>query len=308
MKISREAKIGFVAIVTVGLFYWGFNYLKGKNVFKRTGLYYTQYENLSGLKESASVLINGYKVGQVQDISIMKDSSRQLMVSFLVEKRMRIPSGTVAELASADIMGTRVINLLYTNSLTFLKSGDTLPSTIKIGIMDEIEPIKEQIEELTISMNSLLNGINEIMDPDTRNNIKNTLANLDKTSGKINQMVSSDGEIKSLLTQLNQVTKQINKATTELPTVMSNIQSITDTLSRIEIQNIMMSTKKALNSTSEILEKVNSGQGSVGLLVNNDSLYNNLTQATQNLAILLEDLEKNPKKYVHFSIFGGKDR
>jgi len=308
MKISREAKIGIMALVTIAIFYWGFNFLKGKNIFKRTNTFYAIYDNLSGLKESGSILVNGFKVGQLNGIYILQDSTKKLLVRFLVDKNVNISKGSIAQLANDDIMGTKVINLLIENSPELHKDGDTLKTEIDLGLLDAIGPLKSKVENLANKMDSTLLAINNILDVETQRKIRTAIDNIEGMASNLNRTFSQNGNIATILNNIEALTYKIDNVFEKLILITTDLASVSDSLKGSEIKSTINNANKSLAQIDTILTKINEGKGSLGLLVNNDTLYNNLSNASENLELLLEDLKENPNRYVHISVFGKKEK
>src|SRR5690554_6027239 len=207
MKITREAKIGLFAVVCLAVLFWGLNFLKGRNVFSRTNIYYAIYSRVDGLKPTNDVILSGFKIGSVKSIAFDDMKKGELLVTLLIEKKYQIPLNSEAKLVSADIMGGKAIRLDLSNSTTFHKQGDTLVSSIETGIIDqliyEMGPIKDKAEKLIVEMDQMLVNINEILNDENKDNInhsfeslRSSLAHLNSMSKSIDRMLNADdGEI-----------------------------------------------------------------------------------------------------------------
>ena len=307
MKVSKEAKIGLATIVTIGLFIWGFNFLKGKNIFTSTNTFYLVYNQLGGLKESNDVLINGYKVGQVTDLKLENDEIKKVVVKILVNKDYKIPLGSLARLSSIDFMGTKAIELILNNEMEYHQNGDTLKSKIGEGIMDKVADFEEKIMQITVGLEKLLDNLNNILNDEMNDKLHNTVNNLNDAIGNISTLTAENGEITLALNNINKLIFTINKSLQPLPNTMKNIKAVTDSLKEAQIKMLINNSAQVLENLNLIMAKVDRGEGTAGKLVNNDSLYVNLTAATKELELLLTDLREHPKKYVHFSVFGKKD-
>lgn len=307
MKISREAKIGTITIITLGIFFWGFNFLKGKNIFSRTNTFYAVYENLGGLKESGAILLNGFKVGQVNNLELVNiNGEHKILVTFLVDKTIKVPKGSSAVLFSESIMDIKAIKLSLIENSELHTTGDTLNSVVEQSILESIGPLAEDIKNITSALDSTTTKLNAILDSEAKNSLQNTIANIEKTSKSISNMLADGNKIDNTITEFNELISNLNYVSTQLKPVIDNLAMVTDSIDAVEIGSIINNTDNALASVNDILHKINNEEGSAGKLVNNDSLYFHLNNATKDLDLLLKDLKENPKRYVHFSLFGKK--
>ncbi|MBN1185974.1 MAG: MCE family protein [Bacteroidales bacterium] len=304
MKISREVKIGVVGIITIALFLWGLNFLKGKNVFKSAKYYYAVYDDIIGLKDAHSVYLRGFKVGQVSDILIMKDSARSIIVEFFIEEDLDIPLNSVIKIVPDGFMGVMALDLLLSNNDTILKSGDTLTSAIETSIMDQLAPIKNKVDTAISTIDSVLGAVNSILDAETQKNLKESIKNLKDFSASLND---NNSKFNKMLANIESITSNIKNHNEEISKIISNLSDVSDSLAQADIKQTIDKSYEALAQTQEIVDKINRGEGSIGMLINNDTLYNNIESASLNLDKLLIDLREHPKKYVHFSIFGRKE-
>ncbi|MCF8296517.1 MAG: MlaD family protein [Saprospiraceae bacterium] len=320
MKIPKEVKIGFIVILTLGLMYYGFYFLKGENIFKKERIYYSVYDNVKGLRIANNVDINGYKIGQVKDIYFLPgDTSGRLVVKFLIEKDIAIPDNSIAVIEN-DLLGVSTINIRLGNSETFININDTLESMVSTSIQDEINlqmlPVKNKLEGLMVSLDTALMAIRYIFNETTRENlaksfesIKLTIQNLESTTYNIDTLVSSQRmRFARIFGNIESISHNIAESNDKINNVITNFSNVSDSLAQIDFSKTMRNADKTLNEVAQIVEKINKGEGSLGLLVNNDSLYNNLESATKELDELLLDMKLHPKRYVHFSVFGKSDK
>jgi phospholipid/cholesterol/gamma-HCH transport system substrate-binding protein len=320
VNLSKEARIGILTIIAIALFLYGFNYLKGKNYFALENKFYAVYSDIDGLVEANPLIINGYKVGVVTDIELSNDASKQVVVAMLLDKKIKIPKNSVAKIVSSDIMGSKAIQLILGNSVVYAESGDTLVSekeeNLKQSVNKTIAPLQKKAESLISSIDSVMVVVQDVLNKDARQNIKksfesieNALHTLEVTSYKLDTLVSSEKlKISSILTKANHIVTVLADNSTQLTNVINNFSSISDSLAKANIKSTINNANIALRETSEIMKKINEGKGTVGLLVNNDSLYRKLDKSAEDLDKLLVDLKEHPKRYVHFSVFGRKDK
>ncbi len=308
MKRKNEIKIALIVIVSVVLFIWGFNFLKGKDIFSKQRTFYSIYPQVNGLVESAPVLINGLKVGQINSIYLHPDNSGRIVVKFLVETDYKLPRNTVAKIVNTDLIGSKAIELKIGNSPNLLKEYDTLTPEIQTSFQEIINKKLAQID-------SIFTSVGTILGPENQEHISKSLAsltiilkNLETTSRQLNTLMGDEkSRLAGIIENLESISKNLKNNNQKLNNIFSNFSSLSDTLAKSEIKSTISNINSTTSNLSAVLAKINKGEGTMGMLVNNDTLYNNLTMTSLQLNNLLEDLKKNPKRYVHFSLFGKKD-
>lgn len=316
VKISREIKVGSVFIIALALFIWGFNFLKGKDFFTHQREFYAVYEKVDGLVVANPVSINGLKVGQVRELYFDGTADANIIVKFIVDDPIKIPDNSIARIFSSDLLGSKGINLILGKSSKYAKSGDTLTSDIEGSLKEEVNkqmlPLKLKAENLMMSIDSVVSVIQYVFNKDTRDNlaksfesIKYTLNNLQSTTSAIDTLVlSQKTRLSNIIGNIESITENINNNREQFNNIISNFSALSDTLAKSKISTTLANTNKALKGITEVLEKVNKGEGSLGMLIHNDSLYNNLESSANELNKLLEDMRLHPGRYVHFSVFG----
>ncbi|MCZ4409241.1 MlaD family protein [Cryomorphaceae bacterium 1068] len=319
MKRKKEITIGLVVIVAIGLLVVGLNYLKGINIFSQPTVYYGVYERINGLEESNPIMINGYKIGQVRDIKILNDGSGRLLVTMMVDKEISIPKDTKALLKSGDLLGSMQVHFLLGESPTPAVSGDTLSPEVEGDLVDEVnaqlKPIKMKAESLISSVDSVIRVIEVILNAESQQNliesfkgINNAIASLERTSFRVDTLVAEQRiKINSIFTNIDNLSSTLSDNTAELDNIIKNFSQISDTLAKADIATTVLNANAALVEVQKITEKINSGEGSLGMLINNPDLYKKLESASNNLDLLVEDLRVNPNRYVQFSVFGRKN-
>ncbi|HOP04448.1 MAG TPA: MlaD family protein [Tenuifilaceae bacterium] len=314
MKITREAKIGIFAVLCLAVLFWGVNFLKGKNVFSRTSVYYAIFNRIDGLKETNDVLLNGFKVGTVKDIRFEEGHTGRLTVTILVEKQYKIPHNSVAKLISSDIMGGKAIKLDVSPNPTFHEPGDTLISQIETGLLDQIGyemgPIKEKAEILMEEMNEVLKILGEIFNETNRTHlnssfesINRTLENIEESSESFDLLLNSEnGTLIEITKNINSISKNLAENKDEFSNIITNFSSISDSLAKVNFASTLITADSTIKSLNQILEKINRGEGSMGMLVNDSTLFENIEYAAKSLDLLLIDMKMNPKRYINFSL------
>jgi phospholipid/cholesterol/gamma-HCH transport system substrate-binding protein len=320
MKITKEVRIGIIVFSAIVLTYWGLNYLKGQDIFTSQKAVYAIYNRVDGLLASNVVQVNGYKIGYVKGISLLPDHSGRLVVSMHIKSELKIPRNSVAEIFSTDLLGTKGVQLLFGNSTQDLQDGDTLPSNIQVSLGDavsaEVAPIKERAENLLASLDSVAAVFREVFNQETKLHLKRSfesistaLNSIDNIATTVDTMLAKkNGRLKILLDNLESITTNIRNHNNQIGEVIDNFAGITDTLRRANLSQTILNLKTALDKTSQVFDKINRGEGSLGKLVNDDSLYTNLNNTAHDLDLLVKDMNANPKKYVHFSMFGNSGK
>lgn len=294
--ITKEVKIGLAAIAAIALLVYGINFLKGINMFKMGSSYYVEFENVSGLVTSSPVYANGFNVGIVRDIHYNYKNPGHVFVEVEVEKNMRIPKGATAELVT-DMLGSVKMNLLLSNkSAQACVVGDTLQGFLNAGALGEAANMIPQFKAILPKLDSILGSLNTLLaDPAVSNTLHNTeqiTANLQVTTRELNTLLQ----------------KEIPQITGNLNTITSNFVAISDNLKEVDYAAAISKIDDTLENVKSFTDKLNSKENSLGLLLNDPALYNNLSETGANAADLLKDLREHPKRYVHFSIWGKKDK
>ncbi|MBN2612739.1 MAG: MCE family protein [Bacteroidales bacterium] len=309
MKLSRELKIGIVAIITIALLIWGMNYLKGINVFKSSDYYYSTYENIDGLIESGVIYLRGFRIGNVSGIEFDKQGNGDIIVKYNIKEKIEIPRNSVFEIYSSSIVsGTKDVRLLLAVNDTVYESGDTVPGRLDRGLSAIIDPVKDQALLAVSRLDSLLASLNMLVNEQSAALFHTTLEHAGNVAGSLDRSLAPGGSLKASLDNLASVTENLKKSNAELKMIMVNFATVSDSVASSDLKSAIDNASITLQNSAQILTKVDNGEGSLGLLVNNDSLYNNLKSVSESLDLLLKDLRDHPKRYVHFSLFGKKDK
>ncbi len=315
MKLSREFIIGIVFVVAIALFIWGYNYLKGWDVFTKQKSFFGIYNQINGLMKANPVSINGLNVGQVKNLYFEDNHSGRIVVEIVVTSDFPIPVNSIAKIYSSDIMGSKAIEIVLGNSTVIAVAGDTLLTSIEAGLKEEVnrqvQPIKKKAEDLLATIDSVVTVISEIFNENARKNlsqsfesIKNTLEAIQSASYEIDTLVTVErNRLADILTNIESITKNLDKNKDNINNIISNFSAISDTLAKAEIPKTFNNANIALKNIADIADKINKGEGTIGMLIHNDSLYYQLEKSASDLNKLLEDIRKNPRKYVRFSLF-----
>lgn len=322
MKISKEFKIGIIVTAAIGLFFWGFNFLKGRDLFSHKYELFAVYPKIDGLIEANPLLVNGYRVGQINKISLIKDSNGEysVLVKFLLTEDVNIPKHSIARAVSSDLLGSKAVEIIYSNSTEFVKSGDTLIAEteegLKTAVSKQLAPLQKKIEGLLSSVDSVMTVVQVVLNDKTRENlsksfesIKLAIQSLEQTAYKLDDLVASEkAKISSILTKLNSLAGMLEKNTGKIDNIIGNFSNLSDSLAKSNLKGAIDEADKTLAELNKLVSQINSGQGTLGKLVKNDSLYNNLNKASDDLDKLMKDLRINPERYIHISVFGRKDK
>lgn len=293
---TKEVKIGITAIVALFILIYGINYLKGIQLFHPTRYFYVKYANINGLAPSSPVFADGYKIGLVHDIHYDYDHPGNVIVVIELDAQARIPKGSWAELES-EMLGTVKMNIMMANNpRESYTIGDTIPGRENKGMMANMDAILPQVERMMPKMDSILTALNRILGdeniPATMQSIRNTTANLEISTAQLNTLMRRD----------------IPQLTNKLNTIGDNFIHISNNLKGVDFDATFSQIDSTLYSIKLITERLNRKDNTAGLLLNDPDFYNNLNATATHAVSLLEDLRTNPKRYVHFSLFGRKEK
>ena len=314
MKIRREAKLALTALAAVFILIWGINFLKGSSLFKSKSTFYGVYDSVEGLKVSSGVIYRGYQVGQVISIQFTGERFDRVLVKFSVDKGLELPSNTLAMIQSADLMGSKVVALVPGDSHVFAVSGDTLRSQVERGLMEQVSqqmlPLKQKAERLLGSLDSVLLIVQGLLNEETKKNLSNsfgsidrTLRNLEGASGNLDTLIQGESaRISSILQDVNSITGNLRNNNEEISNILGNVSAISDSLRQASLHQTLMSLDYILATTDSIMNKINRGEGTIGALLNDNDLYYNLNQVSENLNRLLVEFRYNPKRFINLSL------
>lgn len=309
MKNSRELKVGLITIVALASLYYGINFLKGQDIFQNKTIIYAQYEQVDGLSPSRPININGLKVGVVDKIYFHPNGSGALLVAMNITTDFPIPDNSVARISS-DLLGNRSVELILGDSPSAVKANDTISSKVQLSIAQEVneqvKPIKEKAEKLIGSIDTVMVLASTFLNEETRNNFRSTFGKLQEVVDRLSNAVKvSEKKIVSSVDDLSKITSTIEENRAELNTLFDNLAKLSDSLANINYSQTVANLDSTLQHTNAVMAKIDGGEGSAGALVNERELYENLIALTEQLNLVLLDLKYNPKRYVHFSMFGG---
>lgn len=303
MKLSYEIKTGVLVLTGIILFIIGFSYLKSNDVFIKDRVFYAVYEDVEGVSKGTPVTISGFNVGSVQDIKFFNNSSK-LLLKFRVENDFNFSNQSTAQIYETGLIGGKALAVIPKYGNEIAKSGDTLNSSIAPGLTelvnDKLSPLQEKIESMVVSADSVLISLNSVLNTQAKDQIQSTITNFSSTvtdlknsAGTLDEMISMNKN------KINNIITNVNKSSNELSDLSNSFSDLT-----LIIENLSESS----NSIENIVNEVSSGNGSLGNLIYDDNLIKSLNAASSNINLLIEDLRLNPKRYVHFSLFGKKNK
>ena len=313
VKVKNEVKIGIMVATAIILFVLGLNFLRGRGVFSNEQEYIAYYANTSGLQPSAAIQLQGVTVGKVIDVELQKD--RRVKVTLGMSPDIDIPVGSQAQLASADLIsGTKIINLIFSGNTTKIKSGDTIAGVEAGGILDnlssEVSPLMSVVQHTVVTLDSLLSSVNDIVNQEARGHLNNSLASLDIALKDMalltNSLNKQTASLAGILNNANSITGNVAQSNARITGILDNAERATYQFANAPVQKTMEDLQLAAANLQKAAGQINSSDGTVGMLVHDKKLYENLTHTMGTLDTLLYDLQKRPSRYINVSVFGRK--
>lgn len=312
MKISNETKVGLLTIVALAMLILGFNFLKGKDLFNRSKKIYAIFDKLGPLEKSNLVKINGVSIGSVYDIEPTDKDISSVKVTISLTKDVNIPDNSVAYI-SPGLVGSSTVIIEKGNSASFIKNGGELKTRIDNGlfgdISSEVSPTLVKIRNSLDSLNKVFGNINKLFDESAKNNLQQTIANLNIASSSLNRLIDpQNSALAASLNNASAITGNLKKNNDSITMIVSNTKQFTQKLSQLDLKSTLDTLQSAITEFKATVNKLSSNEGTLGALINDKQLYNKLAGAALSAEILLDDLRTHPKRYVNFSIFGKKDK
>lgn len=294
--ITKEVKIGIAGIAALCILVYGINYLKGIHMFKPSSYFYVKFENINGLTKSSPVFADGYRVGIVRELYYDYDKPGNVVAEIDIDPELRIPKGSTAELTADMLGGIKMSLLLANNPRERHEVGDTIPGMLNNGIMGKAADMVPQVEKMLPKLDSILGSLNKLLAdpalPATLNNVRDLTASMAVSSRELEKLMKND----------------IPQLTGKLNTIGDNFALISNNLKEVDYAAAIQKVDSTLANVKALTDRLGQKDNTIGLLLNDPTLYNNLSATSANAASLLEDLKAHPKRYVHFSLFGKKDK
>ncbi len=325
MEKDKAIKIGLILVIVAGILIWGINFFKGRNLFTNENIYYTTYSQVEGLQVNSAVLLRGHKIGHVKDIYFTSSKYDQLTVELSIFSDIELPKASIAKIFSSDILGSKAIDIIipqnYNSEDGYVQNYDTLNTEIEASITDqvriEVAPLKAQAEKLLESAAIAIDQVKYVVNESNGKELRRCFIKLQDAIDAIHHsgvtldtmLTNGSGNIQNILENVDSISYTINNHSDEIGTIINNFSNMSDSLSKANITQTLHKTEDAVTQLQTILKQVNSGQSSLGALIDDKSLYNNLDNASKQLNTLLIDVQEHPKRYVSFPIFSsGKEK
>lgn len=315
MKISREIRIGIFGLLTVAAFVIGVNFIKGRDIFHKHRTFYAIYNATNGIQDAAPVSINGLGVGKVTDIKFLSENSSKILIELTIYNPVFIPSNSVARIYSLDLLGTKNIEIVFGDSKTAAMDGDTLIGSSQMSLTEEVNmqvaPIKEKAENLLSSLDTMVTVLQSVFNSETRSNInasfisiRTTLGNLESTTYNLDTLVYGQRKrLERIMFNIESITTNFRENDANISNILTNFSAVSDSIAKANIAGTLMNVNSVLTRIDVITTKIDKGEGTIGLLLNDKKLYDNLDKSAAQLESLIKDIKTNPFRYVNFSVF-----
>ena len=315
-KITKEIKLALLGIASILMFVFGYKYLKGTGVFSSTKTIFAEYDNVQGLTPASYVQLKGFTVGSVKDIELSKEHPGKVKLTLFVNKDLQIPNDSKAMIVSLDLLGTKAVNLIQGTSTTMLKDNEMIAGNIELGTIESLGasagPAIDGVKQTLANLDKTISNVNNILDEPTQNNLKNSMASLSTTmkdfSQFANELNAQRAKITQLVDNLNNFATNLNKNNSTITNVLKNAETTTQNLTKVDLESTVNELKSTLNDLQTTLKKVNTGNGSLALLMNDDKLYKNLKNTLETANNLLYDVNARPSRYINVNLIGRKQK
>lgn len=306
--MKTEFKVGLFGLIVLVILFFGIKFLKGSDVFQKENTYYAVYDNVSGMLVSSNVFVNGLRVGYVKEIEATNDRADNFLVTFIVRSDIKIPEDSKILLFSSDLLGSKALKLELGYSSKIISDGDTLSSGKELGMLDNLG---ESITPMMNNLDSILSSLNKILNTQSQNSLQNTIANLESTTGKLNNittdlddlMTAEKLKLAKIIENTESITANFKDNNEKLSNIIANVDNIVDSATKANIGSTLIETGKSIERLNKVLGVIENGKGNVGMLINDEELYKSLDNSAKNLNKLIEDIKENPKKYINVSVF-----
>jgi len=312
MKVSNETKVGALTAIAITVLILGFNYLKGKNITERSNTIYAVFPSIDGLTASSTVYINGLQVGRVSDLEAKDEYLSGIVVTIALKKSINIPNNSVASIEKS-LLGSTSLKVMLGNSTIYMNDGDTLAVGVTPDLVSELKstfnPAVDNINKTLVSLDAVIQKLNSIIDPTVKHNLQSVIANLNTASQSLAKLLNNQtGALAKSLNHVEAITGSLEKNSGKIDSTLSNVQKATGKLSEAKIVETVDALQKTITQLEATIAKANSENSTIGALLNDRKLYDEIRQTNRSLTILLDDFKTHPKRYVNVSVFGKKDK
>ncbi len=312
MKVSNETKVGALTAIAITVLILGFNFLKGKNITERSNDIYAVFPDVEGLTPASPVYANGYQVGRVVDLTAKDENLTGIVVSITLTKSIRIPVNSYATI-NKTVLGSASIKVVLGNSDKFISDGDTLLVKTTPGMFDEVKnslnPAVDNLTKTLASLDGVIKKLDAVVDPTAQKNLQSIIANLQQASKNLTTLLDTEnGKLAGTLNNVESITGNLARNNGKIDSSLANVQRATAKIADLNLAETLESLKKTMSQLETTLAKVNSPNGTVGSLLNDRKLYDEIRQTNRSLTTLLDDFKSHPKRYVNVSVFGKKDK
>ena len=307
---NKRIKVALLCISAVLIFVIGANFLKGINIFHKKTYYYCVMDNATNIQQNTAVTLAGYKIGQVQSTKLIGTCPPRICATIMLSEKIDIPNDSRLESMSPGLLSSQVLSLEMGVSRTFYHNGDTLPFSVKAGMLDGIDEMKGQISNVLASVDTIGMELKDILHKEGGGeDLKGILANVEDATAHLNNILGqNETKVSHLVTSLERFGKTLDEASPQLTSILDNFDKISDTIAKADIAAVITNANNTIKEVETLVAKVNSGEGTVGNLVSDDAIAKKVDDTVNSLNELLKDLKAHPKRYVHFSLFGKKDK
>lgn len=306
--MKTEFKVGLFGLLVLVILFFGIKFLKGSDIFQKENVYYATYNDVSGMLVSSNVFINGLRVGYVKEITTTNERADNFVVAFTVRSDIKIPEDSKILLFSSDLLGSKALKLQLGNSSKIISDGDTIKSDKELGMLDNLGA---SISPMMNNLDSILSSLNNILNIQNQNSLRNTIANIETTTARLgnittnldNLMSSEKTKLAKIIENTESITSNLKDNNQKLTNIIQNVDNIVDSAAKANIGSTLIETGKSIERLNSVLGVIEKGKGNVGLLINDEELYKSLDNSAKNLNKLIEDIKENPKKYINVSVF-----
>jgi phospholipid/cholesterol/gamma-HCH transport system substrate-binding protein len=306
--MKTEFKVGLFGLLVLVILFFGIKFLKGSDIFQKENVYYATYNDVSGMLVSSNVFINGLRVGYVKEITTTNERADNFVVAFTVRSDIKIPEDSKILLFSSDLLGSKALKLQLGNSSKIISDGDTIKSDKELGMLDNLGA---SISPMMNNLDSILSSLNNILNIQNQNSLRNTIANIETTTARLgnittnldNLMSTEKTKLAKIIENTESITSNLKDNNQKLTNIIQNVDNIVDSAAKANIGSTLIETGKSIERLNSVLGVIEKGKGNVGLLINDEELYKSLDNSAKNLNKLIEDIKENPKKYINVSVF-----